>query len=169
MAEKVLFIDRDGTLIEEPTDNQVDRLDKVKLVAGVIPALLRLAARGYRFVMVSNQNGLGTKSFPKSDFDVCHNHMLSLFESQGIIFDKIFICPHVADAGCTCRKPATGLLTRYLTKTDLNVTASAVVGDRKTDLQFAKNIGIRGFQINSETSWTVIADALSIDSKKSKV
>ncbi|MCH7637449.1 MAG: bifunctional histidinol-phosphatase/imidazoleglycerol-phosphate dehydratase HisB [Proteobacteria bacterium] len=169
MSEKVLFIDRDGTLIEEPADNQLDRLDKVKLVTGVIPALLRLAGHGYRFVMVSNQDGLGTESFPKNDFDVCHNHVLSLFESQGIVFDEVFICPHAPDAGCTCRKPATGLLTAYLMRTNLDVAASAVIGDRESDRQFAENIGTRGLQISNGVSWSAIADALCVSSRQSQV
>jgi len=169
MSEKVLFIDRDGTLIEEPADHQVDRLDKVKLVAGVIPALLRLAGHGYRFVMVSNQDGLGTESFPRDDFDVCHNHVLSLFESQGIVFDEVFICPHAPDACCSCRKPATGLLTAYLARTNLAVVASAVIGDRESDLQFAENIGIRGFQVSNGVSWSAVADALCVSSRQSQV
>ena len=83
MSERVLFIDRDGTLIEEPADFQVDSLDKVRLVDDVIPSLLELAAHGYRFVMVSNQDGLGTASFPEDQFSVCQKHMLALFSSQG--------------------------------------------------------------------------------------
>ena len=78
MTTKVLFIDRDGTLIEEPPDHQVDSLQKVRLVPGVIPALIELASYGYRFVMVSNQDGLGTKSFPEEHFRVCHEHVLAL-------------------------------------------------------------------------------------------
>ena len=80
MTSKVLFIDRDGTLIEEPHDNQVDALDKIRLVRGVIPALLELARDGYRFVMVSNQDGLGTESFPLEQFEACHEHIVALFE-----------------------------------------------------------------------------------------
>ena len=81
MTMKVLFIDRDGTLIEEPHDNQVDSLEKIRLVRGVIPALLELADHGYRFIMVSNQDGLGTASFPIEQFEACHEHVVSLFES----------------------------------------------------------------------------------------
>ena len=82
MSQKVLFIDRDGTLIEEPEDFQVDALHKIRLVAGVIPALLTLADHGYRFVMVSNQDGLGTESFPAEQFESCHAHTLALFEQS---------------------------------------------------------------------------------------
>ena len=84
MSTRVLFIDRDGTLIEEPPDNHVDALEKIRLVPGVIPALIELARNGYRFVMVSNQDGLGTASFPEEDFRVCHEHVLALFSSNSI-------------------------------------------------------------------------------------
>jgi imidazoleglycerol-phosphate dehydratase/histidinol-phosphatase len=157
-VQKVLFIDRDGTLVEEPDDNQVDALDKIRLVAGVIPALLALADAGFRFVMVTNQDGLGTDSFPRRDFEICHEHILALFASQGIQFDPIFICPHRASDGCECRKPKTGLLTRFLTETSLDVQLSAVVGDRETDMQLAENLGIRGFKVNSDSG-----DSLSWD------
>jgi len=97
---KVLFIDRDGTLIEEPDDNQVDALEKIRLVPGVISALQKLRDIGYRFVMVSNQDGLGTPSFPQDRFEICQQHMLALFDSQDICFDEIFICPHRAEDNC---------------------------------------------------------------------
>lgn len=149
MAEKVLFIDRDGTLIEEPDDFQVDALQKIRLVRGVIPALLELRHHGYRFVMVSNQDGLGSEAFPQADFDVCHAHTLQLFNSQDIHFDEIFICPHRPDDNCECRKPRTGLLTRYLAATDIDLAGSAVIGDRATDMELAGRIGVRGLLVNT--------------------
>ena len=91
MSIKVLFIDRDGTLIEEPDDCQVDAVEKVRLTPGVIPALLSLKSAGYRFIMVSNQDGLGTETFPQADFESAHNHNLQMFSSQGIEFDEIYI------------------------------------------------------------------------------
>ena len=164
MSVKVLFIDRDGTLIEEPEDYQVDAVEKVRLVSGVIPALLELARHGYRFVVVSNQDGLGTASFPQHQFDVCHEHTLRLFESQGIGFDEVFVCPHLPDDNCDCRKPRTGLLTRYLAATDINLQLSAVIGDRRTDMELAQRIGVRGFLTNcaeSEArSWREIVELL---------
>ena len=138
MASKVLFIDRDGTLIEEPEDNQVDALEKVRLVPDVMASLRELAASGYRFVMVSNQDGLGTDAFPEEDFTRCHEHVLALFESQGITFEEIFICPHLPAAGCECRKPRAGLLTRYLAETAIDLGRSAVIGDRATDIELAE-------------------------------
>lgn len=164
MAIRVLFIDRDGTLIEEPFDNQVDALEKVKLFTGVIPALLELKAHGYRFVMVSNQDGLGTASFPEEQFRICHEHTLDLFCSQGIAFDEVFVCPHLPDEGCECRKPRAGLLTKYLAGNDIDLDASAVIGDRETDLHLAERIGVRGFLLenngNPGNGWPVIVDAL---------
>jgi imidazoleglycerol-phosphate dehydratase/histidinol-phosphatase len=164
VGTKVLFIDRDGTLIEEPHDNQVDALEKIRLVSGVIPALLELKDHGFRFVMVSNQDGLGTDSFPEEQFRVCHEHTLNLFSSQGIDFDEIFICPHLPDDGCECRKPRAGLLTGYLAGNNLDLRSSAVIGDRQTDLDLAERIGVRGLLVNPdgkrETTWQGIVDTL---------
>jgi imidazoleglycerol-phosphate dehydratase/histidinol-phosphatase len=164
MTMKVLFIDRDGTLIEEPHDNQVDALEKIRLVPGVIPALLELAAHGFRFVMVSNQDGLGTDSFPAEQFETCHDHVVALFESQGIRFDETFICPHFEDAGCDCRKPRTGLLTPFLARNNIDAAKSAVIGDRSTDLELADRLGLRGFRVDPdasfETSWPGIVATL---------
>jgi imidazoleglycerol-phosphate dehydratase/histidinol-phosphatase len=160
----MLFVDRDGTLVEEPPDNQVDALEKIRLLPGVIPSLLRLTAAGFRLVMVSNQDGLGTTSFPHADFERCQRHILSLFATQGIHFDEILICPHRDSDSCACRKPRTGLLTRLLAATDLDLQRSAVVGDRETDLELARNIGVAGYLVQAdgahERSWAGIADAL---------
>lgn len=173
MGVRTLFLDRDGTLVEEPVDNQVDSLDKIRLVEGVIPALLELAANDYRFVMVSNQDGLGTDSFPIDAFQRCQDFILRLFSSQGISFDQVFICPHLPEDGCECRKPRTGLLTRYLAASDLDLMASAVVGDRSTDMELAERIGVRGFLLgdgaNGTTTWRQIVDCLCRASRTASI
>jgi len=173
MTMKVLFIDRDGTLIEEPHDNQVDSLEKIRLLRGVIPALLELADHGYRFIMVSNQDGLGTGSFPIEQFEACHEHVVSLFESQGITFDETFICPHFEEDGCECRKPRTGLLTRFLARNHLDSAKSAVIGDRSTDLELAERLGLRGFLVDPdgsyETSWPGIVAALCTGNRSAEI
>ncbi|MEM9386980.1 MAG: bifunctional histidinol-phosphatase/imidazoleglycerol-phosphate dehydratase HisB [Pseudomonadota bacterium] len=162
---RVLFIDRDGTLIEEPEDKQIDRLDKLRLVPGVVPALLRLRAAGYRFVMVSNQDGLGTACFPQADFDAPHAFLLDLLASQGIHFDEVFICPHLPDAACDCRKPATGLLTKYLAGNTLDLEHCAVIGDRQTDITLAERLGVKGLRVRVGTdpglSWEEITAELT--------
>jgi imidazoleglycerol-phosphate dehydratase/histidinol-phosphatase len=157
--ERIAFLDRDGTLIMEPEDFQVDRLDKIELVPGVIPALIRIRDAGYRFVMVSNQDGRGTDRFPEQDFAIPHEFVLQLFESQGIEFDDIFICPHFETDKCQCRKPLPGLLGDYFDRVDVDRGESFVVGDRDTDLQFARNISMRGFLLDPEdsTAWSRIA------------
>jgi imidazoleglycerol-phosphate dehydratase/histidinol-phosphatase len=171
--DKVLFIDRDGTLIEEPPDNHVDALEKVRLVPDVIGSLIRLRDAGFRFVMVTNQDGLGTTSFPRESFDRCQNHVLSIFESQRITFERVFICPHTAGDACACRKPRTGLLTRYLAETALDLGRSAVIGDRDTDLELASNIGVRGLLIRPggdfESSWPGIVEALTTSARVATV
>jgi len=173
MSVMVLFVDRDGTLIEEPQDYQVDSIDKVRLVPGVIAALLELAKHGFHFVMVSNQDGLGTASFPQQQFDACHEHVLALFTSQGIQFDDIFICPHLPDDNCECRKPRTGLLTRYLAATDIDLERSAVIGDRATDMELAERIGVPGLLTNStgsaSRSWNEIVDLLCFSERRAAI
>ena len=161
---KVLFIDRDGTLIEEPEDKQIDALAKIRLLPGVIPALLQLKDLGYRLIMVSNQDGLGTSSFPQADFEVCQEHMLALFTSQGIHFDEVFICPHWEKDGCECRKPRAGLLTKYLAAHALDTASSAVIGDRETDMALAETLGISGLHYAAgqpPLSWEDIRIALT--------
>ncbi len=161
---KILFIDRDGTLIEEPADKQVDALHKIRLMPDVISALRRLQDRGFRLVMISNQDGLGTSSFPQADFDACQEHVLALFSSQGVYFDEIFICPHLAEDACDCRKPRTGLLTRFLASNEIDTSLSAVIGDRETDMALAEKLGIRGLQVGTAQaalSWDDICVALT--------
>jgi len=163
--KKVLFIDRDGTLIAEPADQQVDSVEKIRLVDGVIPALLRLQEAGYALVLVSNQDGLGTPSFPEADFKKAHVFLQSVLTSQGIEFSAEFFCPHFAKDNCACRKPKTGLLTEYLSATELDRQNSYVIGDRDTDLELAKNLGIQGIRLPSPSSagatWPEIAARLT--------
>ncbi len=164
MSKKVLFIDRDGTLIHEPEDSQVDAVDKVRLVEDVIPSLLELRNHGYCFAMVSNQDGLGTDSFPQQDFDAPHALTMSLFESQGITFDEVFICPHLPEDNCECRKPRTGLLTKFLAANDIDLASSAVIGDRATDMELAERIGVKGILVNcpdeAALTWLQIVEQL---------
>ena len=172
MSLPVLFIDRDGTLVEEPPDLQVDSVSKVRLVANVIPALLELRDHGYRFVMVSNQDGLGTDSFPETDFRSGQEHILALFSSQGITFDEVYVCPHTEQDGCECRKPRAGLLTAYLAANDIDLAASAVIGDRSTDIELADRIGVRGFLIDSESpaaSWSNVVTSLCYCDRQAEV
>jgi imidazoleglycerol-phosphate dehydratase/histidinol-phosphatase len=172
MAKQILFIDRDGTLIEEPADFQVDEISKVRLVNGVIPALIELRDFGYRFVMVSNQDGLGTDAFPEADFEACQQHVLALFESQGITFDSVFICPHLPAEGCECRKPRAGLLTAYLAANDIELSASAVIGDRPTDQELADRIGVRSFMIakdDADENWSAIVTELCYSDRRARV
>jgi len=159
----ILFVDRDGTLIEEPSDFQVDSLEKIRLLPDVIAPLLELKAAGYHFVMVTNQDGLGAERYPQQRFDQVQQFVLNLFGSQGIEFDRVFVCPHFQHEGCACRKPLTGLVTEYLKTTQLDQARSAMVGDRDTDLQFAHNLGIRGFRVRPpQHSWPSIAQALLV-------
>jgi imidazoleglycerol-phosphate dehydratase / histidinol-phosphatase len=161
---RTVFIDRDGTLIEEPADEQVDALDKIRFLPGVFAALTELRQAGYRFVMVTNQDGLGTASFPRADFARCQDFIERSFSSQGIVFDAVCICPHRASDGCDCRKPQAGLLREWLAGNAFDAAHSAVIGDRDGDLGLAVNLGVRGLRVRHPAgpgeSWPEVVRAL---------
>ncbi|KZN39167.1 bifunctional histidinol-phosphatase/imidazoleglycerol-phosphate dehydratase HisB [Pseudoalteromonas luteoviolacea] len=168
MSTPYLFIDRDGTLIEEPvTDKQVDSLEKLALLPDVIPAMLALQNAGYKLVMVSNQDGLGTASFPEEDFAAPHNMMMGIFASQGIKFDEVLICPHFDEDQCDCRKPKTGLLTNIMRSGKVDLSRSYVIGDRQTDIELAKNLCIEG--ILYENNWPQIVTKLTTQNREAQV
>lgn len=143
-SKKYAFLDRDGTLIFEPQDTfQIDSVEKLKILDGVIKGLKNLTNIGYELIMISNQDGLGTPSLPKDDFEAPQNKMLNIFEENGIKFRKIFICPHFPEDNCNCRKPKTGLVEKFLYGNQMDKDKSFVCGDRRTDRLFAKKIGIK--------------------------
>lgn len=157
---RILFIDRDGTLIVEPPDEQVDSLDKLQLMPDVIPALLALRDAGFELVMVSNQDGRGTEAFPEQDFIVPHRKMLELFDSQGIRFSAEHIDPHFPEEGADTRKPGIGMLLDYLRSGTLDFDDSWVIGDRQTDLELARNLGVGGILLDADNGWMEIAHRL---------
>jgi imidazoleglycerol-phosphate dehydratase/histidinol-phosphatase len=166
MAErKILFVDRDGTIIAEPPDFQIDSVEKFALLPGVIPALIALRDAGWRFVMVTNQDGLGTKKYPLRKWDQVQALLMGVLDSQGIRFDAVLVCPHFEKDGCECRKPRLGLLKKQLADAGWDRSRSAVIGDRDTDLKLAQNMGIRGIKMGT---WPKIAAMLLGERREAK-
>jgi imidazoleglycerol-phosphate dehydratase / histidinol-phosphatase len=159
-APKILFVDRDGTLIEEPADEQVDRYEKFRLVPGAIGALRRLVDAGYELVMVSNQDGLGTERFPEAGFEGPQRLLLDVLAGEGVRFREILIDRSLPSDHAPTRKPGLGLVRHYLGDGALDRARSAVVGDRATDVEFAANLGVRGLRIGEDGDWAAIANAL---------
>jgi imidazoleglycerol-phosphate dehydratase / histidinol-phosphatase len=146
--KKALFIDRDGTLILEPPDEQIDSLEKLEFYPGVFTWLGKIARDSeYELVMVTNQDGLGTDSFPENTFWPAHTKMMKALENEGIVFDKVLIDRSFPRENKPTRKPGTGMLTEYLTGS-YDLKNSYVIGDRLTDIELAKNLGAKGILIN---------------------
>lgn len=155
---KIAFLDRDGTLIYEPSDTgRVDSLDRLTVLPGVIDGLKNLQISGYKLVLITNQDGIGMPEFPQESFDVPQQKFLSILKNNGIEFLQVFVCPHLDSDECACRKPKIGLLDRFLQETVFDRELSFFLGDRLTDMQCAQNIGVAGFRMMTNAAFPRIA------------
>lgn len=160
--KKILFIDRDGTLVCEPEDEQVDAFEKLKFVDGVFRNLSFIRQHlDFRFVMVSNQDGLGTPSFPEETFWPVHNFILQSLKGEGIVFDDYKIDTHFLNDMSPMRKPNVGMLTEYIDNPEYDIPNSYVIGDRETDRQLAENLGCKALILGDNgMTWDKIAEIL---------
>lgn len=149
--KKALFIDRDGTLLVEPADEQIDALEKFAFVPGAISGMKALCGLGYELVMVSNQDGLGTPSFPEETFIPCQQLLLDTLQGEGVVFDNILIDKSFPEDNAPTRKPRTGLLKDYMDGS-YDLSDCFVIGDRESDMQLAANLGAVGLQLGP-LSW----------------
>ncbi|AIM61753.1 imidazole glycerol-phosphate dehydratase/histidinol phosphatase [Cellulophaga geojensis KL-A] len=150
--KKVLFIDRDGTIIKETVDEQIDAFEKMIFYPKAFTYLGKIAKElDYELVMITNQDGLGTDVFPEDTFWPVHNFILKSFENEGVVFDKVFLDRTFPHENANTRKPGTGLLTEYFSA-EYDLANSFVIGDRLTDIELAKNLGSKGIFINDETN-----------------
>ena len=151
MAKRVLFIDRDGTLVLEPENYQLDSLTKLEFYPKVFQFISKIARElDFELAMVTNQDGLGTESFPEETFWPTQNFILKAFENEGVTFDEIFIDKSFPEDNAPTRKPRTGMLTKYLNNTSYDLENSFVIGDRITDVELAKNLGSKAIFIKNE-------------------
>ena len=162
--KKILFIDRDGTLINEPKDFQVDSFEKLSFKKSVLKYLSKISEElDFDLVMVTNQDGLGTKSFPEKEFWPVQNFIIKTLENEGIYFKEILIDRTFPDENANTRKPNTGLIEKYLVDKNININGSFVIGDRITDLEFAQNIGCKGILINDLKTTDHLKSGSNID------
>jgi len=149
IGKRILFIDRDGVLIKEPADHQIDAFEKLEFLPGVFTYLHKIAIElKYELVMVSNQDGLGTASFPEADFWPVQNFIIQSLQNEGVVFSNIFIDRSFAKDNMPTRKPGTAMLTQYLNNPEYDLANSFVIGDRITDMQLAKNLGCKGLWLH---------------------
>jgi len=161
MKTSILFIDRDGTILCEPEDEQVDSYEKFRFVPGAIGALSFLAKHtDFRMVMVSNQDGLGTDSYPEADFWPTHNLMLDILRGEGIEFEAQHIDRSFPQDNLPTRKPGTAMLTSYMNDPEVDMANSYVIGDRATDAQLAENLGCKSLILGDDMDWKRIAEIL---------
>jgi imidazoleglycerol-phosphate dehydratase/histidinol-phosphatase len=160
--KKVLFIDRDGTLIKEPADEQIDSFEKLEFVEGMFRNLSFIRKNlDFEFVMVSNQDGLGTDSFPENTFWPVHNFILQTLKGEGVEFDNILIDNHFPADNHPNRKPGTGMLKDYINNPEYDLANSFVIGDRETDAQLAENLGCKALILGKDgLTWEKIAEIL---------
>lgn len=145
---KIAFIDRDGTIIHEPADEQTDTLEKYRLLPDAVAGLRAIQDAGFEIVIVTNQDGLGTERYPQAGYELVHRKLMEDLAAGGVRVRDVLVCPHFPGDNCDCRKPKTGLLTGYITNPQVDWPASCVVGDRATDAQLALALGARPIQVS---------------------
>lgn len=160
--QRILFIDRDGTLIEEPADEQIDSFSKLRFTRGVFKNLGFIRTKlDFRFVLVSNQDGLGTETFPEDTFWPVHNFIMQTLEDEGITFDDVKIDRHRPEDNHPDRKPGTGMLAEYIGNPAYDMAGSYVIGDRETDRNLAENLGCKALILgDDDMTWDRIAEVL---------
>ncbi|MEN2416058.1 bifunctional histidinol-phosphatase/imidazoleglycerol-phosphate dehydratase HisB [Flavobacterium mesophilum] len=164
--KKVLFIDRDGTIVLEPEGYQLDSLEKLEFYPKAFQYLAKIAAElDYELAMVTNQDGLGTDSFPENTFWPTQNFILKAFENEGVVFDEIFVDRSFPEENAPTRKPRTGMLTKYLNNPEYDLENSFVLGDRLTDVELAKNLGAKAIFMNDTDG----AGSTEISSKRDEL
>lgn len=149
MAKRILFIDRDGTLIHEPMDHQIDSLEKLEYYPKVFQGMAAIAKLDFELVMVTNQNGLGTPSFPEETFWPVQNKIMQAFENEGVKFEAVYIDPTFPEDNAPTRKPGTAMLTKYIGNPEYDLRNSYVIGDRITDVKLAENLGCKAIWLNN--------------------
>jgi imidazoleglycerol-phosphate dehydratase/histidinol-phosphatase len=148
----VVFLDRDGTIIVEPPDEQIDTLEKLEMIPGAIQGLRLLQNHGYVLVMVTNQDNLGSATYPQKSYDLVQKKLMGLLNGEGIRFDGVFVCPHSSKDTCACRKPKADLVSEFIRTNNVDIARSYVFGDRETDVQLAQNIGCRSVRLTADSS-----------------
>ena len=169
--QKILFIDRDGTLIREPEDEQIDAFEKLRFTEGMFQHLGFIRRNlDFRFVMVSNQDGLGTPSFPEDTFWPVHNFIMQALEDEGITFDEQLIDRHFPEDNAPTRKPGTEMVEKYMNNPSYDIENSYVIGDRDTDEQLARNIGCKALILGRDgMTWAKIAEILFAGERTAEV
>ena len=167
--KRVLFIDRDGTIIAEPADEQVDSLEKLEFVPGAISGLRSIAGLGFELVLATNQDGLGTPAFPEGDFKPAHEKMLRTLAGEGVEFDDFLIDTHFPADNSPFRKPGTSMFGKYMDNPEYDLAGSWVIGDRDTDRQLAANLGTGFLKVEGPESWAAIAETLRQTERRAEI
>ena len=170
MKQRILFIDRDGTILREPEDEQIDSFEKFQFLPGAIGALSFLVRHtDYKLVLVSNQDGLGTSSYPEANFWPTHNLMLDILKGEGIEFAAQHIDRSFPHENLPTRKPGTAMLTSYMNSEEVDMENSYVIGDRQTDAQLAENLGCKSLIVGEDMPWSRIAEILFAGDRRASV
>ncbi|MGL4391835.1 MAG: bifunctional histidinol-phosphatase/imidazoleglycerol-phosphate dehydratase HisB [Fusobacteriaceae bacterium] len=176
MSKKILFVDRDGTLIVEPPKTfQVNSLEEMTFLPYVISSLKKISDAGFEIIIVTNQDGLGTEKNPRENYEKINSKMFEVFAGEGVKFSNIFECPHFKEENCSCRKPKLGMISDWLKKieknsdTNIDKNNSYMIGDRETDIEFGNNLGIKSFLITENFSWQNIADEILKKPRKAEI